>query len=185
MTSYQKGLYKSDDRIYNKAVKQNRRFSEKGGERVKVRIEISPDSEEEVVIRAHTLSDEVRRISDAVNSAVGKEMTVALTDGDGEFFIPIGEILFFETDGGKTTAHTADRMYYAPYKLYELENTLPRTFVRVSKSCVVNTARISSISRNPMGASETRFTDSYKKIYISRSYYKTVREIIEETRLRR
>jgi DNA-binding LytR/AlgR family response regulator len=152
---------------------------------VKVRIEISDDGEEEVVIRARTLSDEVRRISDAVRKASGGEATLALSDGESEYFVPVDSLLFFETDEGHTTAHTADRMYYTSRKLYELEAILPRTFARVSKSCVVNTAAISSIKRNPVGASETHFTDSYKKVYISRSYYKAVRELIEETRIKR
>lgn len=150
---------------------------------MKVRIEIAADGDEEVVIRTHALTDEVRRISDAVSSVALSESSLALSDGKSEFFIALSSLLFFESDSGRTTAHTADRMYYAPQRLYELERILPRTFARVSKSCVVNTAMISSISRNPMGASETHFTGSYKKIYISRSYYKAVRQLIEETRL--
>ncbi|MBO4868926.1 MAG: LytTR family transcriptional regulator DNA-binding domain-containing protein [Clostridia bacterium] len=152
---------------------------------MKVRIEISEDGDEEVVIRARSLSDEVRRISEAVTAAAGGEATLSLTDGESEYFIPVASLLFFETDGGHTTAHTADRMYYTARKLYELEAILPRTFARVSKSCVVNTALISSIKRNPVGASETLFVGSYKKAYISRSYYKAVRELIEETRIKR
>ena len=152
---------------------------------MKVRIEISDDGEEEVVIRAHSLSNEVRRISDAIGAASGSEATISLTDGESEYFVPVRSILFFETQEGHTAAHTADRMYYTSLKLYELEEILPRTFARVSKSCVVNTAAISSIRRNPVGASETLFTGSYKKVYISRSYYKAVRELIEETRIKR
>lgn len=150
---------------------------------MKVRIEIAADGDEEVIIRTHALTDEVRRICDAVNSVARSESSLALSDGKSEFFLALSSLLFFESDSGRTTAHTADRMYYATQKLYELERILPRTFARVSKSCVVNTALISSISRNPMGASETHFTGSYKKVYISRSYYKAVRQIIEETRL--
>lgn len=152
---------------------------------MKVRIEISDDAEEEVVIRARSLTNEVRRISDAVSAAAGTEATISLTDGESEYFVPVASLLFFETEGGRTAAHTADKMYYTTLKLYELETILPRTFARVSKSCVVNTAAISSIKRNPVGASETFFADSYKKVYISRSYYKAVREIIEETRIKR
>lgn len=150
---------------------------------MKVRIEISGEGDEEVVIRTHSLTDEVKRICDAVKSVSGGEPSLALSDGRSEFFIPVSSLLFFETDSGRTAAHTADRMYYAPQKLYELERILPHTFARVSKSCVVNTAAISSISRNPMGASETHFSGSYKKIYISRSYYKAVRQLIGTTRL--
>ena len=152
---------------------------------MKVRIEISDDGDEEVVIRARSLTDEVRRISDAVTAASGGEATLSLTDGESEYFVPVASLLFFETADGHTTGHTADRMYYTHLKLYELEAILPRTFARISKSCVVNTAAISSIKRNPVGASETFFAGSYKKVYISRSYYKAVREIIEETRIKR
>lgn len=149
-----------------------------------IRLEINEDGDEEVVIKCRFLSDKIRRISMAISEITSEEMTLALSLGHEEYFVACGEILFFETDGGRTAAHTSDRMYYTQHKLYELENLLPRTFQRASKSCIVNTSLICSISHNPVSSSEAKFTGSYKKIYISRNYYKSVRETIEKTRLK-
>ena len=151
---------------------------------MKVRIEIT-DGDEEVVIRCRSLTDEVRRISEAVGGITPGGTTLALDLCGEEHFVPVEDILFFETDGGRTAAHTADRMYSTQYRLRELEELLPRTFARASKSCVVNTAKIESVSHSPVSASEARFAGTHKKIYISRGYYKAVREIIEETRIRK
>lgn len=152
---------------------------------MKLRVEISDGDDVEVTIRCRSITDEVRRIEEAVRSVSGCGTSLALFLGKEEHFVPCGEILFFETDSGRTAAHTADRMYHTQYKLAELEALLPRSFVRASKSCVINTALVSAISHNPVSASEASFAGTYKKIYISRMYYKSVRDIIEETRIRK
>lgn len=152
---------------------------------MKLRVEIADCDEVEVTVRCREINDEIRRIESSLRSSAEKGASLALTLGKDEYFVPYGEILFFESESGHTSAHTADRMYRSPYTLAELEALLPRTFTRASKSCVVNTALISSVSRNPVSASETSFFGTYKKTYISRMYYKAVREIIEETRIRK
>jgi DNA-binding LytR/AlgR family response regulator len=73
-------------------------------------------------------------------------------------------------------------MYTAPYKLFELENILPSSFVRISKSSIANVMRISSLSRELVGNGEITFTRSDKKTYFSRGYYKILRDRIEEIR---
>lgn len=152
---------------------------------MKLRVEITDGEDVEVTVRCPGITDEVRRIEEAIRSASGRGTSLALTLGKEEHFVPCEEILFFESDSGRTAAHTADRMYHTQYKLAELERMLPRSFVRASKSCVINTACVSSISHNPVSASEASFSGTYKKIYISRMYYKAVRDIIEETRIRK
>lgn len=152
---------------------------------MRMRVEITDDDDVEVTVRCPGITDEVRRIEEALRSVSERGTSLALTLGKEEYFVPCEDILFFESDSGRTTAHTADKMYYTQYRLTELEHLLPRSFVRASKSCVINTARISSISHNPVSASEASFSGTYKKIYISRMYYKSVRDIIEETRIRK
>jgi len=74
-------------------------------------------------------------------------------------------------------------MYFTDKKLYELERLLPSTFMRVSKSCILNVAEIASIDRNLTGASEVTFRNCGKKVFVSRIYYKVLREKIEQMRL--
>ena len=151
---------------------------------MKLRIEISPGAEREVVIKAPELDDEVRRLQTAVEKA-SSSGEIALRSGDGEVFIPVSEIYFFEVSDDKTFAHTAKDCFVCQMRLFELLETLPRTFCRASKSSLVNVMKIRSLSRSPTGVGEAAFSGTEKKTYISRMYFKPVREIIEEMRLRK
>jgi len=152
---------------------------------LKLRIEIAPELPEEIVLRSPDMTDEIRKLQSVIADALSQKAELALRLGDNECYVPCDEILFFETVDRKVSAHTADHMYFSAMKLCELEELLPRTFVRASKSCLVNTARIASINHSLTGASEISFKRSNKKIYASRMYYKLVHDIIEETRLRK
>ena len=152
---------------------------------MKLRVEIPEDAPDEIVIRAARVTDEVQRMQALICSALCGRTELALTYGELEYYVSCDDILFFETSDGRVTAHTKDKMYYAPHTLHELTRLLPRAFLRVSKSCVLNTAQVTAISRGLTGIGEAYFKDSYKKVYISRMYYKAFRELIEETMIRR
>ena len=95
------------------------------------------------------------------------------------------EILFFETADSVVAVHTATQIYETHLRLYELEKMLPGSFLRVSKSCIMNTGMIRSVRKNITGASEVEFTDSVKKAYVSRSYFKVLTDKLEEKRLKK
>ncbi len=73
-------------------------------------------------------------------------------------------------------------MYYTEYKLYELEKLMTPTFVRISKSCIINVNKISAIHRSITGASEVSFNNTDKKVYVSRAYYKILKDRLYEMR---
>jgi DNA-binding LytR/AlgR family response regulator len=148
----------------------------------KVRIEIDPDCEEEIIIRCRNMSEEAMRIESVVSALEASEMELEL--GEKLHFVKISSLLFFETDGSKTAAHTVDRMYYTDLKLYELEERLPNSFMRISKSCIINVNAVSSIHKEITGICEAFFRNTPKKVYVSRSYYKPFKEKINETRLK-
>ena len=150
---------------------------------MKLRIEIDPEADEEVIIRAHSLDEGTKALQEAIARAVDAKGEIAVRSGDRECYIPYREVLFFETDDGRVTAHTARERYLCPMRISELADLLPRTFARAAKGCLINTAHIRSISRSPTGVSTATFAGSDKTVFISRMYYKIVREIIEETRI--
>ncbi len=150
----------------------------------KVRIEIDPTAEEEVVIRCRELTPEILELrSIAEGGRPGEVQALSLTLNECEYFVPLVELLFFETYDGRTTAHTVGRMYYTDLKLCELIEILPNSFMRVSKSCILNIRAVSGLRRDVTGIGEAFFTGCNKKVSISRMYYKAFRERIVETRL--
>ena len=150
---------------------------------MKLRVEISDDIDcDEVVIRSKRIDSNVMKLREAIEDVLSAS-EIELKLGDRDYFVPVSDILFFETDGGKLSVHTKDRIYSSDEKLYSLEERLPRSFVRVSKSCVVNSANVEVISRSVTGSAEVGFFGSDKRAYVSRMYYKILKEIIYETRL--
>lgn len=124
---------------------------------MRLKIELDVNAQEEILLRAPAVTDEVRRLQAVISDALASKGEIALKDGETECFVSLDELLFFETDDGHVRGHTVQRMYRCDMRLYELEALLPRTFVRASKSCLVNTAYICAINRSLTGASEVRF----------------------------
>lgn len=149
---------------------------------MKLKIEIAPDCEEELILRCREKTERIAEWERVLEEQLKRDSTLTLSIGNTEYYLSPDEILFFETDNGHVSAHTGDGMYRSEKKLYELEQILPRCFLRVSKSCILNAGLVKSLERNLTGASEVRFSGSTKRVYASRSYYKMLKERIEELR---
>ena len=122
------------------------------------------------------MDEDVLKLQTLLSSAAGQKEQIVFYKDDTEFFLPLDNILFFETDGGGIRAHTADDEFDVKYKLYELEDRLPRSFVRVSKSAILNARMVYSITKNLTGASKVEFRNTHKIVYCSRNYYKTLKD---------
>lgn len=145
--------------------------------------EISPDIEnDEVVIRCRNKTHKICVLENIIKNYLDQEQELTLYIQNTEYYIPKRDILYFETEDGKIKAHTTDRIFTTEYKLFELEQIMPACFIRVSKSCVLNTAKVEAITRNLAGASDVFFKDCQKKVCVSRSYYKQLKEKIQEMR---
>ena len=150
---------------------------------MKVRIEIGEQNEDEIVIRCRQFTDEIQHLQRMLQES-RHPTELSLTLGESEYFVPIQSLLFFETDGaGRLAAHTAKQMFYTDLSLRSLEQLLPRTFMRVSKSCILNSAQVSSMTRSVTGSGTVHFAGSEKIAYVSRMYYKALGALIYETRL--
>ena len=152
---------------------------------MKIKIEIDENlTEEEIVIRGSALTEEMAAVQKAVADVLARKQTLTFYKNETEFYIPLEEILFFETEGGGISAHTASDVYTVKYKLYELEKVLPRNFIRVSKSTILNVSRVYSVERNLTASSIVQFAESHKQVYVSRYYYKSLKISLEEKRLK-
>jgi DNA-binding LytR/AlgR family response regulator len=153
---------------------------------MKIRIEVDDKiAQEEVIVRCRQLNSEVIRLQKLLEQSMTNTNQFVFFKGETEYYLPSEEILFFETDGGVIHAHTVDDVFETKYKLYELEELLPRGFLRISKSAIVNTDKIYSIHRNLTSSSLIAFQHTHKQIYVSRSYYKLLKDKLEEKRLGR
>ena len=152
---------------------------------MKIKIEIDENlTEEEIVIRGSALTEEMAAVQRAVADVLARKQTLTFYKNETEYYIPLDEILFFETEDGGISAHTSAEVYTVKYKLYELEQVLPRNFIRVSKSTILNVSKVYSVERNLTASSIVQFAGSHKQVYVSRYYYKSLKISLEEKRLK-
>ena len=152
---------------------------------MKVRIEIETELEEgEVIIRCNKIDDQILSLQKVITGRNNHVKQLTFYKNDTEYYLPLNKILFFDTEAGSISAHTASDIYQVKYKLYELEELLPGYFMRVSKSSILNTNQVYSITKNITAASIVAFEKTHKQVYVSRNFYKALKSRLEEKRLK-
>lgn len=150
---------------------------------MKINIEVDASlTESEVLIRCPSLNEEIQMLQEALNNAAHCPKKLACFQNNKEYYIPLEHILFFETESGRMHAHTASDVFITKLKLYELEELLPGSFVRISKSAILNTNHVYSITKNLTASSVVEFAGTHKQVYVSRHYYKPLKFKLEEKR---
>ena len=110
---------------------------------MKVRIEIDDSlNEDEIVIRTKEYTEELQQLISNFKS----KPSIQFFKQDTEYYLDLDAILFFESDNGRVYAHTANDMFFTTQKLYELENILPNSFLRISKSTIVNIQNLFTVA---------------------------------------
>lgn len=148
---------------------------------MKIRIELVNDlTEDEVLIRCGRVDDTIQKIHQYILEQSQSIPKITFYKQNQEFYFPINDVYFFETEGEHIYAHTANDAYLIKYRLYELEEMLPRNFARAAKSTIVNIMQVYSITRNLTASSLVQFIDSHKQVYVSRLYYQELRRRLNE-----
>lgn len=161
-------------------------YNHKEGNGVKINIDVDDSLEQDyITIHCRELTDEILELQKSLAGKSSGTLRISAFQDDVEHFLELKSIIFMEADGNYILIHTSKEIYKTRQKLYELEEILPRDFIRVSKSTIVNTVRISAIKKNITGASEISFGNSNKKAFASRNYIKALIEIMDEKRLKR
>ncbi len=131
--------------------------------------QVGRERKEQVLIRCHAVTEEVREIAAFVKSRQGS--LTGMKDSR-QYEVAVSDIYYFESVDGKTFLYTKDQVYETSYRIYELESMLrPKNFLRVSKSMLLNLMKIRSIQ----SALNGRFAAvllSGEEVIISRSYVK-------------
>jgi len=86
------------------------------------------------------------------------------------YVIPVEEVCYFESVDDTAFLYTESDVLEAGMKLYEIEEQLSGTgFVRVSKSCILNTEKLLSVRPMLNGKYEAELK-SGEKVLVSRHY---------------
>jgi DNA-binding LytR/AlgR family response regulator len=148
---------------------------------MRVRIEqIKDDAAEEVIIRCRKISPGVEAMARQFQQMDLPRTYPSFFKGDEQYYLSLKEIMFFEADAERVFAHTANDSFETKMRLYELEETLPGYFVRISRSAIINILNVQSIQKGITRINLISFRQSHKAIYCSRLYSNNLLSKMEE-----
>ncbi len=131
---------------------------------MKIQIEIDTALQEsELRIRCPEINEEITLIQKMISELDNSQTQMIFYQNDTEFYFHVSRVLFFETADKGIFAHTTDDEFLVEYKLYELEELLPPYFMRISKSTILNTTKVYSITRSPLPPAEWNFKTPIKR----------------------
>ena len=142
---------------------------------MKIRIDVDESNDEEIIIKCKKITNEITSIQNLLKN----NKKIVFYKDNIEYYLELDNILFFETEGNMVNAHTIDNIFQTKYKLYELEKILTSNFMRVSKSAILNINHVYSINHSITSSNIVEFTNTHKKVYVSRLYYKILKEKLE------
>ncbi|RIN79192.1 LytTR family DNA-binding domain-containing protein [Staphylococcus simulans] len=129
--------------------------------------------EEYVDIYAHEHSKTV----DAIIQAAQQTSTIQTLTGkedDKTYRFPIEDILYIRSEQRKLFAYTTSHRLHIQQRFYQLEQSLPKDFIRISQSEIINMHNIKhlSLSKNGMIHIEMKYGEA---TYSSRRYLKQLK----------
>ncbi len=144
---------------------------------MKLEIRKIPENEPEMVeIRYHWITDEIQEIVSFVKSRQGQ--LSATRDGQ-RFEVPVMDLFYAESVDERVFLYTASDSYEIRMKLYELEDLLKsKSFLRISKSMIVNLMKISSV-RPALNGRFSAVLKNEEEIIISRKYVPELKRILK------
>ena len=128
---------------------------------------VGKERPEEVEIRCHEMTEEVREIVAFVKTRQGR--LTGIQEGK-QFEIAVSDLAYVEAVDNKVFLYTQKQVYETRQKLYELEELLrEKHFLRVSKSLLLNLMKVQSI-RPAMNGRMMAVLRGGEEIIITRKY---------------
>lgn len=146
---------------------------------MRFRLIIDKTAEEEVVATVHEPSELTRQIQKLLESQGGVQQLAGYLE-DTMRILDVSEIECVTVLDGKTYAIDAEnRRYRLKQRLYELEEVLPASFIRINKSTLANEKRLERFTASFSGAVDAVFRCGYRE-YVSRRCFAQIKRRFAE-----
>lgn len=144
---------------------------------MKIDIDINEHyNETTVIIKAKELNDQVSEIIENLKGQ--KNRTITGKQGQKIYVLNPSDIHLFYSEGSKVYAKTSEQRFEIKQKLYEIEEQLEGTsFIRISKSAIVNIRQIMNIEVFFNGSLVVKLKNGHEEV-ISRRFVSKVKEFI-------
>lgn len=135
---------------------------------MKLIIEQSLDCKEtEIRIICGLMDDRLKHLIEQIRTYT---FSIVADDDGASVPVALEKIYYFESVDNKTFLYMDKSVFKCDSKLYELEELLRDTaFVRISKSCILNTAVVESVKAEFSGRLEARLING-EKLIVSKHY---------------
>jgi DNA-binding LytR/AlgR family response regulator len=143
---------------------------------MRVRIEeIAGLDETEIVIRCRERNEEVERVTNALGLF---ERNVSARKDGRTYRVPPTEVFYFESVDDRTWVNLRKEVLETSMRLYEIEEFLHgTTFVRVSRTTIVDAAKITSFRSSLNGRMEAKLANG-ESIEVSRTYVSALKMML-------
>lgn len=137
---------------------------------------ITKEQPEQLEIRCHEITEQVREIVTFVKSRQGQ--LNGIIEGK-QYEIPVLDIYYIEAVDNKVFIYSAKKVYETRQRLYELESALKeKYFLRVSKALLLNLMKVQSI-KPAVNGRFTAILQSGEEIIISRKYVPELKKALK------
>ena len=92
---------------------------------MKLRIEISPEESEEIVIRCHERTENVKKLESVIENLINADAECVLYIGETEYFVPYKKILFSRRARERFTPTPKKKCSFATQLLASLKMFCP------------------------------------------------------------
>ena len=141
---------------------------------MKFKLIIDAEKDEEIIATVHERSPLTDQIERLVMQYSGTDRIAAYTEDDMKM-LPFADIECITILEGKTYAiDTNNRRYRLKLRLYELEEILPSSFIRINKSALANETRLERFTASFSGAVDAVFQCGYTE-YVSRRCFAEIK----------
>lgn len=139
---------------------------------MKCTVIIDPSHEEEVIIYAKEMTDEICELQRAASQ--NKSELIGYNQFEAAVLAQ-SEIICFFVEDGRVIAMTERGNFKMKERLYALEEILGTSFVKINQSCIANTRAIKKFESSFGGSLRVVFKNGHSD-YISRRQIKSVKE---------
>ena len=141
---------------------------------MKFRLIIDKTQEEEIVATVREPSALTEQIQQLVLEYSGTDRITAYDEDDTKL-LKFQEVVCITVQDGKTYAvDLKGKHYRLKQRLYELEEVLPPSFIRINKSAIANETHIQRFAANFSGAVDVVFRGGYRE-YVSRRCFAQIK----------
>lgn len=140
---------------------------------MKFTLNIDSTKDEEIIINAHQKTKLIEEIEKLV---INDSFELVCIDEDKTAVIlEFSDIHCFVVENNKVYAYTDKSKYAIKYRIYQLIDKLPQSFIKVNQSCVGNIKKIERFDASIAGSLIIKFKCGYKDC-VSRRQLKEFKE---------